>query len=104
MEDETISLGGNISLMGFRELDRPQMVVLKKIVGTYGKKLSEICKKFESLHLTLKTVHHIEKSQIFEIHAKCMDNGTPITSTETDRNLFVAVSSALQKVEKMIKV
>lgn len=102
MEEETLALGGNISLTGFREIDRAQMVVLKKIVGTYGKKYSEICKKFESLHLTMKPVHKTESSSIFEIHAKCMDNGTPVTSTSDDRNLFVAVSDALRKLESEI--
>ena len=102
MEEETLALGGNISLTGFREIDRAQMVVLKKIVGTYGKKYSEICNKFESLHVTMKPVHETEKSKIFEIHAKCMDNGKPITSTSTDRNLFVAISDALRKLESEI--
>ena len=102
MEEETLALGGNISLTGFRELERSQVVVLKKIVGTYGKKFSEICSKFESLHLTMKPIHETEKSKIYEIHAKCMDNGTPITSTSSDRNLFVAVSDALQRVENEI--
>ena len=102
MEEETLALGGNISLTGFRELERTQMIVLKKIVGTYGKKFDEICNKFESLHLTMKPVHETEASKIYEIHVKCMDNGTPITSSTTDRNLFVAVSEALKKVENEI--
>lgn len=102
MEEETLVLGGNISLTGFREIDRTQMVVLKKIVGTFGKKYSKICNKFESLHVTMKPVHETDKSRIYEIHVKCMDNGTPINSNTEDRNLFVAVSDALKKIESEI--
>lgn len=102
MEEETLALGGNISLAGFRDLDKSQMIVLKKIVGTYAKKYSEICKKFESLHLTMKPVHKTEGSELYEIHARCMDNGTLVNSHVTDRNLFVAISEVLQRLEKEI--
>ncbi len=101
--EETLALGGNISLTGFKEIDTSESIVLKKIVGTYGKKFSEMCNKFESLHITMKSVHERETSKLYEIHVKCMDNGTPITSSVTDRNLFVAVSGALEKLESEIK-
>ena len=103
MEEETVALGGNISLTGFRDLDRSQVVVLKKIVGTYGKRFSEICKKFENLHLTMKPIHETDKSKMYEIHAKCLDNGTAVISKAIDRNLFVALSDALRRLETEIK-
>ncbi len=97
--DDTMQLGGNIQLTGFRDLDGSSMVILKKIVGNYVKKLSEQAEKFESLSLTMKPVHEKEKSEMYEIHAKLMDNGKPVVSEVTERNLFVAVDSALKKVE-----
>ena len=98
-----LQLGGNIRLTGFSVLDGAQMVVVKKIVGNYAKRLSEICDKFESLSLTMKPVHETEASRIYEMHAKCVDNGKPIASQADDRNLFVALDSSLKKVINSIE-
>ena len=101
--DDVMQLGGNIELSGFREIDSASMIVLKKIVGNYAKKMSEIAEKFEKLHLTMKPVHETEKSEIYEIHAKLMNNGKPFVSEAAERNLFVAVDNALKKVMSEIR-
>jgi len=103
MEEDVLVLGGSINLSGFSGIDMAQMVVLKKIVGNYAKKFSDTCQKFESLHVTMKPIHKIENSEIFELHVKCMDNGKPIVSEVNDRNLFVALDSALKKVSNEIQ-
>ena len=36
-----IELGGNIVLNGFRDLEPPELVVVKKIVGTYARKFAD---------------------------------------------------------------
>ena len=56
MED-FLQLGGSIQLSGFSGVDGGQMVVIKKVVGNYARRLSEICSKFEGLHVTMKPVH-----------------------------------------------
>jgi len=94
-----MKLGGNIQLAGFRDIDGASMVVLKKIIGNYVRKLSGMSKKFESLHVTMKPIHETEKSEKYEIHAKLLDNGKPIVSEAVERNLFMAVDSALKKIE-----
>ena len=33
---EMIELGGNITLAGFKELDHAELIVVKKITGSYG--------------------------------------------------------------------
>jgi len=96
--DDIMQLGGNIDLSGFREIDSASMIVLKKIVGNYAKRMSELSKNFEKLSLTMKPVHQTEKSELYEIHAKLMDNGKLFVSEVTERNLFVAVDNALKKV------
>ena len=96
--DDIMQLGGNIDLSGFREIDSVFMIVLKKIVGNYAKRMSELSKNFEKLSLTMKPVHQTEKSELYEIHAKLMDNGKLFVSEVTERNLFVAVDNALKKV------
>lgn len=93
-----MQLGGNIELSGFRDLDGSSMVILKKMVGNYAKRMSELTEKFENLKLTMKPVHETEKSELYEIHAQLMDNGKPVVSEVTERNLFVAIDSALKKI------
>lgn len=97
-----IELGGNISLVGFNDIDSASMVIVKKIVGNYGRKYSEVCKQFESLTLNVKKIHERETSEIYEIRAKLLDNGNVLNSDIEDRNLFVALDTALQKIEKRI--
>ncbi|MBN2454408.1 hypothetical protein JXB11_02580 [Candidatus Woesearchaeota archaeon] len=100
--DDTVSLGGSIQLTGFRELDRSSSIILKKIVGNYARRFSEICQQFESLQLTMKPVHEREKSEKYEIHALLKDKGQNYAADVTDRNLFFAIDSALKKVESEI--
>lgn len=96
--DDFQQLGGNIELSGFRDIDGASMIVLKKIIGNYARRLSEISNKFEKLSVTMKPVHEKEKSEKYEIHAKLINNGKLFVSEITERNLFVAVDSALKKI------
>ncbi|MBR9691262.1 hypothetical protein GOV06_00590 [Candidatus Woesearchaeota archaeon] len=94
MEEDVLNLGGNIELSGFSSLDGGTMIVLKKIVGNYARKMSDQAGNFEKLSINMKTVHDNQ----FEMHAKMLDNGKAVNSSVTDRNLFVAVDSALKKI------
>ncbi|MBW2987538.1 hypothetical protein KY336_03220 [Candidatus Woesearchaeota archaeon] len=98
MEDqtETIKLGGNIELIGFRDLDGGSMVILKKIIGNYVRKLSDGSEKFESFKLHLKP---ISQGNLFEVHGHLVDNGRNFTAEHTDRNLFITVNKVLSKLE-----
>lgn len=95
---DDVRLGGNIQLTGFRDIDSSSMVVLKKIIGNYAKRIAELTKKMEVLHITLKPVHEREKSEKYEVHVHLIDNGKVYASEVTDRNLFVAVDSVLKKI------
>ncbi len=96
---DTQELGGNIHLSGFSELDRGQMIVLKKIIGNYARKFSERSEKFEQLSLSMKPIHQNSANRGYELHAKLMDNGKPYAGEATEQNVFVAVDSALKKIE-----
>jgi|TARA_B100001964_G_scaffold228599_1_gene279931 ribosome-associated translation inhibitor RaiA len=97
-----MQLGGNIELSGFKDLDGSSMVVLKKIIGNYGRRMSDISDKFESLKITMKPVHETEKSEKYEIHAQLMNDGKPFVSEVVERNLFIAIDSALKKIESQL--
>lgn len=102
--DETLELGGNISLTGFSVLEPGMMIVVKKIVGSYAKKFSENVKGFEKLSLTLKPVHEREQEgpKKFELNAKLVANGKAYTSSITDRSLFIILDKVLKKIEAQV--
>ncbi|MEA3430624.1 MAG: hypothetical protein U9R08_05105 [Nanoarchaeota archaeon] len=102
MDDEIMALGGNIELSGFKGLDSGSFIILKKMIGNYARKMNDMSNKFESLSLTLKSVHETEASKKYNIKAKLMDNGKSFNSEKVDRNLFVAVDIALKKLQNEI--
>tara|TARA_Y100000034_G_scaffold20758_2_gene23820 strand:- start:6769 stop:7080 length:312 start_codon:yes stop_codon:yes gene_type:complete len=97
--EEILKLGGNIELSGFKSLNGGQMIILKKIIGNYARSFADKSENFELLSVNMKTVHERETSELFEIHAKLIDNGKHTTSQITDRNIFVAVDTVLKKLE-----
>ncbi|MBU4493291.1 MAG: hypothetical protein KKA61_02880 [Nanoarchaeota archaeon] len=95
---ETITLGGNIELTGFSDLDRGSMIIIKKIVGSYTRKFSDSLKDFEKLVIELN-----EQGNEFEINAKIVVGGKKTSANTKDKNLFVALDSVLKELEKKIK-
>ncbi len=98
MSDENIKLGGNIELSGFRVVDSSSMIVVKKIIGNHARRISELTKKMDRLHITLKPIHRKEKSEKYEVYARVLDDGKVYASEAVDRNLFTAVDIALKRI------
>ena len=98
MYNKNINLGYRIELTAFRDIDSSSMVTLKKILDNYSKRIGELTKKLESIHITLKPVHEREKSEKYELHAKIINGGKVYTSEVTDRNLFAAFDAVLKKI------
>ncbi len=98
---DTRNLGGNISLVGFADIDGATMVVVKKMVGSYGKRFSERVPNMINLKVTLKPVHRTEQNEIYEI-AVHLIHGQKTTAIVSDRNLFFAIDSAMKKVEAQL--
>ncbi|MBU1199500.1 MAG: hypothetical protein KKF46_03525 [Nanoarchaeota archaeon] len=93
-----IELGGNITLAGFKEIEKAELVVVKKIVGSYARKMSDSVSGFENITVTLKIVHKTEGSEKYELQCKVMVNGKPLNSEITERNLFMGLDTVLKKV------
>ncbi|MDD5331458.1 MAG: hypothetical protein PHE43_01370 [Candidatus Nanoarchaeia archaeon] len=89
----TIELGGNIKLSGFKDLEPAKLIVVKKMVGTYARKMAEKT-PFQELALTLKPVH----SSNFEIKANLMVEGKNHHTEITDYNLFFAIDKVLSQL------
>jgi len=100
---DVLNLGGNIELTGFSDLDGGSMVILKKIVGNYAKKMSDRAKNFENLKLTMKPVHEREKSELYEVKGYLFFGGQPTVAEETDRNLFFAIDKVLKRLEESLE-
>lgn len=90
--NETVELGGNITLTGFTNLDKAKLIVLKKMVGNYAKTIEEK-KKFEKLSLTMTKEENNPK-----IKAEVIVEGRKINSETKEDNLFVALDKTLKEI------
>jgi hypothetical protein len=95
---DTLSLGGNIDLVGFKQVSISDVVVVKKLVGHYTRKIQEHSKNFERITILLKEIHKIDNNAKHEIHIKVIDAGKLFSSEVVDKNLFVALDAALKKM------
>jgi len=89
-------LGGNIALVGFDILEPAELIIVKKIVGTYVKKLQENT-EYKELKLVLKQSQH-GKTFKHEINAQLDLNKGSFQSKVTEWNLFKAISTAMEKL------
>lgn len=89
-----IELGGNIKLVGFKDLEPAKLVVVKKIVGNAAKKISTR-EAFDELNLHLKDIGTKKK----EIKVKLVRGGNIKNAEIVDYNLFYALSTVLSKVQ-----
>jgi len=89
----TIELGGNIELNGFDELDKAQLVVLKKIIGNYAKDFSEKV-KFEKLILSMS-----KEGEEYKVLAE-LTGEKPIKSELKEKSLFFIVGNVLENLRK----
>ena len=96
--NESLQLGGNIELVGFKQVSMSDVVIVKKVVGHYTRKIQESSTSFNKITIILKEIHKIENSTKHEIHVKADDNGKTFSAEVVDKNLFVALDSALKKV------
>jgi hypothetical protein len=95
--NEGLMLGGNIELVGFKQVSMAEVVVVKKLVGSYTRKIQDNSKNFERISIHLKEIHKIDNNAKHELHVKVLDDGKTFSSEFVDKNLFVALDSALKK-------
>ncbi len=91
---ENISLGGNIDLNGFQNIEPAKLVVLKKIIGNCAKQMKEKKPDYEKLVMTLEGEDKIK--------AELTAGGKTITGESEPTNLFMAVDQALKKVMEQL--
>jgi len=87
-----IELGGNIKLEGFESLEPAKLIVAKKMIGNYVKKINEK-KQYNELLVTLKV-----EDKEFSISVICDCGEEKLSGSKTDKNLFFAIDGALQEI------
>ena len=89
-----IELGGNIKLINFDSLEPALLVVVKKVVGNYTKKISESIDSFKGIEVTLEDSNKVNvkvsADKNYEAEAK-------------DKNLFFSLDNALNTILVDIK-
>jgi hypothetical protein len=88
-------LGGNIVLSNF-DMDSQEMIVVKKLVGNYAKKINNL-HPYEELKLEMKTSNK-GKVKRFEIKGMVIFSGNRATSESTGFNPFVSINEVLGKI------
>ena len=91
--DGTLKLGGNIELKGFNEVEPAQLVVVKKMVGSYVRKITDA-------GVTPDNVTVAKDGDKCSIAVKTKDK--EIKSEETDANVFFCLDKVLAEVLKQI--
>jgi len=90
-----IELGGNIKLKGFSEIDNASLIVIKKIVGNYAKKLAEETEDFQNLILNLES----NNPKDFKISIEFQKTSENLNSEIQGENLFFTLSKALEAIK-----
>ena len=93
--DDSQQIGGNIELVGFRDLDGGSMIILKKIIGNYARKFSDRLDGIDKLSISMKKIGNNQ----FELHGQLIKAGEQHTSEVTDYNLFMVLDKVLKKLE-----
>ena len=93
--EESQQLGGNIELVGFKEIDGGSMIILKKVIGSYARKFSDRLDGIDKLTIRMKKVGNSQ----FELNCLLAKEGQQFNSEVTDYNLFVGVDQVLKKIE-----
>ncbi len=88
-----IELGGNIKLDNFNDIEPALLIVVKKVVGNYARKISESFEDYKEVQVSL------ENKDSNNIKVKVIAD-KEYTSEAIDKNLFFALDRALSTVLK----
>lgn len=87
-----VELGGNIILEGFDSLDSGSLIIVKKIVGNYTKKIASNNMNYKRLKISL------ENLDSYELKAELVLGDNTHNSESKDNNLFMALNNVLNNL------
>lgn len=94
-------LGGNIALVGFEILDPLELIIIKKMVGNYVRKMGNHG-DYQDMRLTLQQHKH-GKSFKHEITGLAIFKEGRFNSNVTEWNLYDALSQVCNKILEELK-
>lgn len=97
-----MELGGNIELVGFQGLDSSDLVVIKKMVGNFAKRLHDIYDELSELRITLQEVHRAANHESYELHGLVRVNDKEYESSVQDDNLYFCLNDILRKLGEQL--
>lgn len=89
-------LGGNIVLADF-DLDEQEMIVIKKLVGNYAKRIRNFT-DYEELKLELKSHQKNKDRKKYEIKANLVFKGNRANSEIDGLNPFIMIDKVMKKI------
>lgn len=92
MQEKMMKLGGNIVLEGCDNLEPATLIVLKKMVGNYARKISDK-QVFDELKINLEN-----NPGKYKLEAVLERAGDKNVKTAEDSNLFFALDNALKEL------
>ena len=92
-QQDTVSLGGNIELKGFKNMETAKQIVAKKIIGNYVKHIKEKKSDYEKITITLEGDENNAT-----IKAELTAGGQQTVAEDSKNNLFSALDAAFKKI------
>lgn len=86
---DIMQLGGNIKLIGFGPVESAKLIVAKKMIGNYARKISDKVGNFSDL------IVELEGSSV---KCKLLVDSRAYESKINDQNLFFAIDKALAEI------
>lgn len=96
MMEESIKLGNQIEIVGFNEVSRMEMEVLKKMIGNYAKVMSEKNTNFINLKITMA-----KEQENFNFIAD-MKADKDFNAEESGNNMFFTLDKTLKKIVEQL--
>ncbi|MDP6642037.1 MAG: hypothetical protein QGF74_01495 [Candidatus Nanoarchaeia archaeon] len=84
-----VELGGNIKLEGFDSIDSSSLIIVKKIVGNYTRKIMDNNQEYKGLTISLNNPND------YELKAQLIIGEKTHNSESVNNNLFMALNSVL---------
>ena len=94
-----IELGGNIILQGFETLDHADLLIAKKLVGSYVRKLCDEAGGCDKAEIMLEQL-----TEEYVVKTKISLPNKIINAQAQGTNLFMTIDKALKQVLKQIGI
>lgn len=99
-----MSIGNDIILTGFKDLDEQTQADVRRIVETHVHTIKgHVGEKFNRVNLTLKGIHKRETSQKYDVNIHLRVDNKDYYAEFIDRNLLTTIDTVFEKVQKELE-